>query len=249
MVYCISDLHGCHDEFMALLEKVEFNPANDTVYVLGDAVDRGEKPLDCIRSIMKTKGVHLIMGNHEQMMLKYYDGNDYRGLWFRNGGKAMKDQFDAIGAAEREKILAYLRSRPGYKTVKVNGRRYFLSHSGLDVSKPFKYQLMEVLVWSRDEFFDLKALDGYICVFGHTPTHYLNGSSECSVWFDGVNKDKVCIDCGCVYGGALAALRLDDGEAFYVNSKSERALRTLTVNQSQRFKDFLQHGRDSMRTL
>ena len=30
--------------------------------------------------------------------------------------------------------------------------------------------------------------------------------------------DKVCIDCGCVYGGALAALRLDDGNVFYVKS-------------------------------
>jgi hypothetical protein len=42
--------------------------------------------------------------------------------------------------------------------------------------------------------------------------------NDCSVWFDTRHNDKICIDCGCVYGGALAALRLDDGKIFYVKS-------------------------------
>ena len=42
MTYCISDIHGCYDEFMALLEKIAFNPAADTLYVLGDVIDRSD---------------------------------------------------------------------------------------------------------------------------------------------------------------------------------------------------------------
>jgi len=216
MIYCISDLHGCYDEFMALLEKIKFNPQDDIIYMLGDAVDRGEKSIDCLKFIMETKNIRFLIGNHEQMMLDYYDGLDFWGNWDNNGNDTTKKQLKNLGDTEREKIFAWLRKRPYYKTVNVNGKRYFLSHAGLNVSAPFKYQQPEILVWSREEFYENKALEKYTCIFGHTPTPFIYNSNQCSVWFDPVHKDKICIDCGCVYGGALVALRLEDEERFYV---------------------------------
>ena len=217
MIYCISDLHGCYDKFMALLDKINFNPPSDTLFILGDVVDRGDKSIECLKYVMATKSVHLIMGNHEQMMLDYYDRKDLWGDWNRNGSRLTKKQFGSLDHNERDKILSYLRSRPYYKTIKVNEKRYFLSHSGLDTSLPFKHQPIDVLIWSREEFYEHKALDKYICIFGHTPTPYISGSTDCSVWFDSNHNDKICIDCGCVYGGTLAALRLDDSEVFYAD--------------------------------
>ena len=242
MTYCISDLHGCYDEFMELIEKINFDPQADILYVLGDAVDRGKKSIDCLRYIMKTKSVFFLMGNHEQMMLDYYDGKDIAGDWYGNGGEVVKVEMDGLSAAESEKILLYLRKRPYYKTVKINGRRFFLSHAGLNFGIPFRHQPKDALLWSRDRFFRYEAIKGYVCVFGHTPTPYMHGMTGCSVWFDTVHKDKVCIDSACVFGGALAALRLDDGEVFYVDSKSGDGSRQFTLDQVPHPENFLQFG-------
>ena len=45
MTYAISDIHGCYEEYIKLLEKINFSE-DDTLYILGDICDRGEKPMD-----------------------------------------------------------------------------------------------------------------------------------------------------------------------------------------------------------
>ena len=230
-IYTISDIHGCYDEFMALLEQIQFNPEHDTLYVLGDVVDRGEKPLDCLRYIMRTKNVHFLLGNHEDMMLAYYDDPSSAGAirWYRNGYQTTLAQFNELSETERCKILAFIKKSPLYKTVKLKDRRYFLSHAGLDPSKSFNKQTSEDLTWSRKEFYSAKALDKYSVIFGHNITPFLRESMnedkhDCSIWFDKTYSDKICIDGGCVYGGALIALRLDDEAVFYVkSSRGEQA--------------------------
>jgi len=219
MIYCISDLHGCYDEFMTLLKEINFDPQYDTLYILGDAVDRGNNPIECVDFVMKTHNVYFFIGNHEQMMFDFYDGLDYWDNWANNGSETTKRKLKGLKKSEREKIFLYLRRCPYYMTVEVNGKQFFLSHAGLDVSVALlEDQPQNALIWSREDFYENKGPENYICIFGHTPTPYINNSADCSVWFDKVHKDKICIDCGCAYGGALAALRLDDGEIFYVKS-------------------------------
>ena len=226
MTYCISDIHGCYDEFMALLEQIQFNPLSDTIYILGDVIDRGVKPIDSLRFIIETKSIHMLMGNHEQLMLDYLDGKD-RLTWLFNGYKNTLSQLKKLTRSERDKIISYLRSCPFYETITTNGKQYFLSHAGLDVSLPFSRQSHDALIWSRKGFYENKAMAEYICIFGHTPTPNLHEDHHlCSVWYDTQYNDKICIDCGCVYGGALSAICLDDGKIFYVKSNiTERGFR------------------------
>ena len=40
MIYAVSDLHGCYDKYRNMLEKIHFSET-DTLYILGDVVDRG----------------------------------------------------------------------------------------------------------------------------------------------------------------------------------------------------------------
>ena len=54
-VYCIGDLHGRYDLFTQLLKKIEFNPCEDKLYLLGDVIDRaygGIKILDYIMQLL-----------------------------------------------------------------------------------------------------------------------------------------------------------------------------------------------------
>ena len=44
--YVISDIHGEYERFMELLEEIELKDT-DTLYVLGDVLDRGEHPIKC----------------------------------------------------------------------------------------------------------------------------------------------------------------------------------------------------------
>ena len=215
--YAISDIHGCFDEFNELLRMIKFNPEQDIIYVLGDVIDRGDRVMDALNYIRRTKNIHMLFGNHEEMMLDYYDYADR--LWFRNGCKSTKEQFESLPKEKREVIVRYLRRRPFYKTLTVNGRRFFLSHAGLNPYLRFCDQEDEFLLWSREEFYGSPALEKYICIFGHTQTCSLNDDiTDCSVWLDPLHGDKICIDCGVSYSGALAALRLDDGEIFYAKS-------------------------------
>lgn len=42
MIYAMSDIHGCYEAYCALLEKIQFSD-EDTLYIVGDAIDRGEE--------------------------------------------------------------------------------------------------------------------------------------------------------------------------------------------------------------
>ena len=52
-VYCVSDIHGDLERFDKLLEKISFSE-EDTMYVIGDVVDRGKEPIKLLIKIMET---------------------------------------------------------------------------------------------------------------------------------------------------------------------------------------------------
>ena len=39
MIYVISDIHGCYDEFQQMLKKINFNPEKDELIIDGDIID------------------------------------------------------------------------------------------------------------------------------------------------------------------------------------------------------------------
>ncbi len=44
-VWAIGDIQGCYDSLQKLLAKIEFNPTKDTLWLVGDLVNRGNKSL------------------------------------------------------------------------------------------------------------------------------------------------------------------------------------------------------------
>ena len=70
--YVCSDLHGQYGLFMKLCERISFSEA-DSMYILGDIIDKGEQSLDLLDFICKHSNMHCIMGNHEYAFLNYYN--------------------------------------------------------------------------------------------------------------------------------------------------------------------------------
>ena len=66
--YVISDIHGQYDMFMDLLYKISFSD-KDTLYILGDIIDRGPHPIKTMRKLMEMPNVICLLGNHEYMAL------------------------------------------------------------------------------------------------------------------------------------------------------------------------------------
>ena len=71
-VYFISDIHGEYGLFLKLLNRINFS-ASDTLYVLGDFIDKGKDSLKLLKFICEHENVKAILGNHEQYFLAYYD--------------------------------------------------------------------------------------------------------------------------------------------------------------------------------
>ena len=64
MIYLTSDIHGCFKEFKRMLEYIHFGEG-DFLYIIGDAVDRGDEPIAVLKYIMDHPNMELLLGNHE----------------------------------------------------------------------------------------------------------------------------------------------------------------------------------------
>ena len=84
MTYVMSDLHGCYDQYIKMLKKIQFSK-NDELYILGDVIDRGKEPIKILLDMAGRDNVYPILGNHELLalsvlpaLLKIYDQKSHR---------------------------------------------------------------------------------------------------------------------------------------------------------------------------
>lgn len=213
MIYCMSDIHGEYDLYLAMLEKIGFSDA-DTLYVIGDVIDRGKRGVDVALDMMARPNVTLLRGNHEQMCLDFLRRGlkHTRELWFMNHGSPTRsDLMYRRTPAVRNSVLQYFSAAPRSLDITVGERRFHLVHG-------YPADTDHDRLWSRPELSAPPPVPGATAIVGHTPTLYLNGDDglPLRLWHgDGV----ICIDCGCGHKSPLArlaCLRLDDMETFYV---------------------------------
>lgn len=83
--FVVPDLHGCFDRLMAVLKEIAFDKTRDRVFCLGDLVDRGRQNIECV-GLLCEPWFHSVRGNHEEMLIDYYEGRVDAGLYSLNGG-------------------------------------------------------------------------------------------------------------------------------------------------------------------
>lgn len=230
MLYAIADVHGCYNEYQAMLEQIHFCD-DDTLYVLGDVIDRRPGGIQILQDMMFRPNVVPLLGNHEFLaamclpwLLTEISKESLAKLddarlgafqdWMDNGGGPTLQALGTLSQSERTDILDYLREFSLYEEVEVADQSFVLVHAGLGNFSPEKAledYTLEELLFSRPEPDTVYWPDKTV-VFGHTPTRHLSddtGRIVCgSGWAD--------IDCGCGSGGALGCLCLDTMGEFYV---------------------------------
>ena len=69
-LYLIGDLQGCDDALQRLLEQLDFSPSRDTIFLLGDLVNRGPASALVLRRLMGYgHAARSLLGNHDLHLL------------------------------------------------------------------------------------------------------------------------------------------------------------------------------------
>ena len=104
-IYAIGDVQGCFEQLQALLDKLQFNTDNDTLWFAGDIVNRGPYSLDTLRFIRSLGNKAItVLGNHDLHLLAIANGR---------GKQRKKDTIQNIlDAPDRDELLDWLMHRP-----------------------------------------------------------------------------------------------------------------------------------------
>ena len=233
MIYVMSDIHGEYEKYRAMLDKIGFSDA-DTLYVLGDAIDRGENTVALLRDMAARDNVYLIKGNHEGVaayilrwlnveitednVSSHMDDKLMQAIldWHQSGGLPTLRDFKRLSAQERSDLIDYLEDTPLYEVVEAGDKTFVLVHAGLGNfardKKLREYTFYETACmhpdWSRRYFDD----ESVYVVSGHVPTLSVTGKAEIYQ-----NAGNIAIDCGACFGGRLACVCLDTLQAYYVD--------------------------------
>lgn len=266
--YAIGDIQGCHTEFCELLERIAFSPRTDTLWLVGDLVNRGPGSLAVLREVMALGAAcTTVLGNHDFHLITVAAG-------IRRQHKG--DTLDAILAApDRDELVAWLTARP---LVASNGP-FTLVHAGFLPS----WTVPQALARSGEVEAALAGAQAQAflgALYGDTPTRWddsLTGFDRLRVivnactrlrfcraddtleltekrgpahtppgfipWYEQparrskdttivcghwstlglmLTDDVVMLDSGCVWGGALTAIRLADRHIVQVPSRAPR---------------------------
>ncbi|MFD0666927.1 symmetrical bis(5'-nucleosyl)-tetraphosphatase [Ramlibacter sp. MAHUQ-53] len=104
-LYLIGDVQGCDAALGRLLHKIDFSPSRDTLYLLGDLVNRGPDSDAVLRRLMGYgSSARCLLGNHDLSLLAVAQG-------FRTPHPG--DTVDRVlQAPDREALLEWLRHQP-----------------------------------------------------------------------------------------------------------------------------------------
>jgi hypothetical protein len=194
----IGDIHGCFDEFMELLTKVNYQPGVDVLILAGDLIDRGPKVKQVLEFVMKTPLVFTVLANHEWKLLRYLQG---RPITVGNGLQTTLDQCKGWLTPQFKEWLERLPLVIEWKT------GHYLLHAGAHPWKPINQQQRDFVLYARafdpvtgrfgmrgeSYWFDFPRLEKIY--FGHMPME------KCFV-----AEHAFALDGGCVHGGVLRAL-------------------------------------------
>ncbi len=104
-LYLIGDVQGCDAPLGRLLQKIDFSPSRDTLYLLGDLVNRGPHSDRVLRRLMGYGGAaQCLLGNHDLSLLATAHG--IRSPHPRDTVQTV------LQAPDREAMLDWLRHRP-----------------------------------------------------------------------------------------------------------------------------------------
>lgn len=223
----IGDVHGCYDELVLLLKKLGYQVDGETVtppdgrrvVFLGDLVDRGPNVPQVLKLVMGmvAAGTALcIPGNHDVKLKKALDGKNVQR---KHGLAESMQQLEAESAEFRQEVAQFIDGLVSHYVL--DDGKLVVAHAGMreDLAGRASGRVREFALYGEttgetDEFglpvrhnWAAEYRGSATVVYGHTPVpdaEWLNRT--------------INIDTGCVFGGALTALRYPENELVSVEA-------------------------------
>lgn len=229
-VYAVGDVHGRRDLFEVLVEAIDADdaasgPADTTVVLLGDLVDRGADSAGVIalaRAWQARRRVRILGGNHEEMFLRSFDELEMFRHFLRHGGRdtALSYGIDraAFVAADLEEAQRLMRDHVPAEDIAfleafedmITIGDYLFVHAGIDPRVPLDAQRRQDLRWIREPFLSHPDSHGPVVVHGHTIS---DEPEDCG--------NRIGIDTGAFMSGRLTAIVLEGTRRRYIEAVDE----------------------------
>ncbi len=223
----IGDVHGCYDELIALLDKLGYDiqpgqiapPPGRKAIFLGDLVDRGPKTpqvLDLVIRMVNSGVALCIPGNHDARLVRALQGKNVRLTY------GLSESLEQIKTrADRKRYANFLDGLVSHYVL--DAGNLVVAHAGMTEELAGRtsgavrsFALYGESTGETDEFglpIRLNWAAPYrgaaTVVYGHTPV-------PTPEWLN----NTINIDTGCVYGGALTALRYPEKECVSVPARN-----------------------------
>lgn len=223
----IGDVHGCYDELLSLLEKLNFIKNEDRLIFIGDLVHKGPKSAEVIDFVFNNS-FEMVIGNHDHFFLKALEGSSKPYEEFKQILSSLKNP--------AEKIIQWMKQLPCF--IKENG--FMAVHAGIDpegecVKNVDANVCMNIRFWDQKNkkcqfitdrerkgndgltaWYDVDSayFDQYgVIIYGHSAKKEVQFSE---------NHRIIGIDTGCCYGGLLTAYILEENKFVQVESQQKK---------------------------
>lgn len=259
-LYLIGDIQGCDAALEELLNTLAFSPSRDTLYVLGDLVNRGPASDRVLRRLMSYgDSAHCLLGNHDLHMLAV--------AHHARHAKRKDTIACVLQAPDSAAMLHWLAHQRMALCEQIGGKEVLMVHAGV-LPQWTAAQTMQLAKEVHDVLRSTQATDFFNTMYADHPAQWsesLEGMDRirlivnaltrlryCTIegvmefeskggaahtpqghmpWFDVPGRasagaivafghwstlgwldrsDVYALDLGCVWGGELAALRIED---------------------------------------
>ncbi len=200
----VGDVHGCRVELERLLDYIGFTRA-DRLVMVGDLVARGPDARGVLE-LLREIGAQAVRGNHEDRLLRW------RARGGRKGGVLLGSTHRAVARELKKRDWTWLEDLPLWLDLPEHGVR--IVHAGVVPGVPIERQDPRALMYMRSlGRFGEAVEDRGRVLWGeryHGPPHVVFGhNAQDDVQ---IHPYATGLDTGCVYGGALTAMVLREGE-------------------------------------
>jgi serine/threonine protein phosphatase 1 len=210
----IGDVHGHYDGLMRLFDAIAPS-ASDSVYFLGDLIDRGPKSCQVVEFVKQSGHVSLL-GNHEQLLLDAFPGNRIHPqamqAWIYSGGQATLSSYTSIDTLLEH--INWIQTLPSHLDL----GDVWLVHAGVHPELTLQEQTLQEYCWIREKFHSIETpyFKDKLIITGHTITFTLpevnpGAIAQGAGWID--------IDTGAYHpkSGWLTALDITNQLVYQVN--------------------------------
>jgi len=186
-IYCIGDIQGCDGALGRLLDTIGFSASRDTVYLLGDLVNRGPDSAAVLRRCMEQgDAIRCLLGNHDLHLLAAAHGARK---------PSRRDTLASVlDAPDRSALLEWLRHQPLARSHEHSGQTLLMVHAGVVPA----WSTADTLVRAQEVQDVLRSPDlpAFLhAMYGNTPDHWdddLTGTDRLRVIVNALTRMRFC---------------------------------------------------------